>query len=150
MENSRESPRERSAANLETMADQESQRRTGARAARERREKQSPRVQNVDFFAEDVGHAQPPEASAKAENTDGKQPEAQPEPRTHSPRPHDAQANLKELDAQLEQLQMEILMSAFDKNQNKQKHDEHPEQKHDSMTIKDFLFSFRVEGDKAQ
>ena len=150
MENSRQSPRERSGENLETMADQESQRRTGARAARERREKQSPRVQNVDFFAEEVGNAQPPEASAKAENADDKQPEAQPEPRTRSPRPHDAQANLKELDAQLEKLQMEILMSAFDKNQNKQDHDDHPEQKHDGMTIKDFLFSFRVEGDKAQ
>ena len=41
-------------------------------------------------------------------------------------------------------------MSAFDKKQNKQTHEEHPEQQHDGMTIKDFLFSFRVEGDKAQ
>ena len=48
----------------------------GARAARERRQKQSPGVQNVDFFAEEAGKAQPPEASAKAANTDGKQPEA--------------------------------------------------------------------------
>jgi hypothetical protein len=127
----------------------------GARAARERRQKQSPGVQNVDFFAEEVGKAQPPEASAKAENMDGRRPEArpyidQPEPRTRSPRPHDAQANLKELDAQLEKLQMEILMSAFDKNQNQQNHEDHPEQQSDGMTIKDFLFSFRVEGDKAQ
>jgi len=102
----------------------------GARAARERRAKQSPGAQNVedienvDFFAEEVGNAQPPEASIKEENTDGKQLEALPEPRTRSPRPHDAQANLKELDAQLEKLQMEILMSAFDKNQKKQNHDE--------------------------
>ena len=122
----------------------------GARAARERRQKQSPGVQNVDFFAEEVGNAQPAEASAQAVNTDGKQPKAQPAPRTRSPRPHDAQANLKELDAQLEKLQMEILMSAFDKNQDKQNHEDQPEQQADGMTIKDFLFSFRVDGAAAQ
>jgi hypothetical protein len=107
-------------------------------------------LQTLDFLSEEVGNAQLSGAPGKEENTDGKQFEARPEPRTHSPRPHDTQANLKELDAQLEKLQMEILMSAFDKKKTKQIHEEHPEQEHDGMTIKDFLFSFRVEGDKAQ